>query len=75
VSTVDVKHYVAADLPEIRQHILDIHVAVRHRDFGFRRPFYDVERFDERLTAYSSRPGWPAALARDHVRSCSTCSA
>ncbi|UFQ99880.1 GNAT family N-acetyltransferase [Streptomyces sp. Go40/10] len=62
MSTVDVRHYVAADLPEIRQHILDIHVEVRHRDFGLTGPFYDVERFDERLTAYSSRPGWTAVL-------------
>jgi GNAT superfamily N-acetyltransferase len=60
--SVDVKHYIAADLPEIRQHILDIHVEVRHRDFGLTGPFYDVERFDERLTAYSSRPGWTAVL-------------
>ncbi|MFH8738068.1 N-acetyltransferase [Streptomyces sp. NPDC017964] len=63
--TVDVKHYVAEDLPEIRQHILDIHVEVRQRDFGLTGPFYDVERFDARLTAYSSRPGWTAVLGFD----------
>lgn len=63
--TVDVKHYIAEDLPEIRQHILDIHVEVRQRDFGLIGPFYDVERFDERLTAYSSRPGWTAVLGFD----------
>ncbi|MFI0220472.1 N-acetyltransferase [Streptomyces lydicus] len=60
--TVDVKHYVAADLPEIRQQILDIHVEVRHRDFGLTGPFYAPERFNERLSAYSSRPGWTAVL-------------
>ncbi|MFE6894821.1 GNAT family N-acetyltransferase [Streptomyces sp. NPDC057694] len=60
--TVDVKHFVAADLPEFRQHILDIHVEVRQRDFGLTGTFYDVERFDERLSAYSSRPGWTAVM-------------
>ncbi|CAL9655080.1 MULTISPECIES: GNAT family N-acetyltransferase [Streptomyces] len=62
MSTVDVKHFAAADLPEIRQQILDIHVEVRHRDFGLTGPFYDVERFDERLSSYASRPGWTAVL-------------
>ncbi|MFJ6744182.1 GNAT family N-acetyltransferase [Streptomyces sp. NPDC091279] len=62
MSTVDVRRYVAADLPEIRQRILDIHVEVRRRDFGLTGPFYDVERFDERLSTYSSRPGWSAVL-------------
>ncbi|MGW4101809.1 GNAT family N-acetyltransferase [Streptomyces sp. NPDC004976] len=62
MSTVDVKHFVAAGLPEIRDQILDIHVEVRHRDFGLTGPFYDVERFDERLSAYASRPGWTAVL-------------
>lgn len=60
--TVDVVHYTAEDLPDIRQHILDTHVEVRRRDFGLTGPFYDVDRFDERLSAYASRPGWTAVL-------------
>ncbi|SOE13657.1 Acetyltransferase (GNAT) family protein [Streptomyces sp. 2323.1] len=71
--TVDVKHYVAADLPEIRQQILDIHVEVRHRDFGLMGPFYEVGRFDERLSAYSSRPGWTAVVGFEEGRPVGFC--
>lgn len=60
--TVEVRHYTADHLPEIRQTINDIHAEVRHRDFGLTGPFYTVERFNERLTSYASRPGWTAAL-------------
>jgi GNAT superfamily N-acetyltransferase len=60
--TVDVMHYTAEDLPKIRQQILDTHVEVRQRDFGLTGPFYDVGRFDERLSAYASRPGWTSVL-------------
>ncbi|MDQ0904475.1 ribosomal protein S18 acetylase RimI-like enzyme [Streptomyces canus] len=71
--TVDVKHYVAEDLPEIRQQILDTHVEVRHRDFGLTGPFYDVERFDERLSAYASRPGWTAVLGYENGETVGFC--
>ncbi|GAA3160420.1 MULTISPECIES: GNAT family N-acetyltransferase [Streptomyces] len=60
--TVNVKHFVSEDLSEIRQQILDIHAEVRRRDFGLTGPFYDVDRFDERLSRYASRPGWTAVL-------------
>ncbi|MFI0975962.1 GNAT family N-acetyltransferase [Streptomyces sp. NPDC021093] len=60
--SVEIKHYAAEQLPQIRQHLLDIHVEVRHHDFGLTGPFYDVERFDERLASYASRPGWAAAV-------------
>lgn len=60
--TVDVRHYGAADLDEIRETILDLHVEVRHRDFGLTGPFYDRDRFNERLSAYAARPGWSAVL-------------
>ncbi|AXG80290.1 GNAT family N-acetyltransferase [Streptomyces paludis] len=63
--TVNVRHCTAEQLPEIRQTILDIHAEVRHRDFGLTGPFYDIERFDERLTSYASRPGWTAALGQE----------
>ncbi|MFD0428085.1 hypothetical protein ACFQ60_07590 [Streptomyces zhihengii] len=63
--TVDVRHYTAEDLDQIRETILDIHVEVRHRDFGLTGPFYDRDRFDERLAAYASRPGWTAVLGYD----------
>ncbi|MFI6699798.1 GNAT family N-acetyltransferase [Streptomyces sp. NPDC050509] len=63
--TVVVELYTAGQLPRIRQTILDLHSEVRHRDFGLTGPFHDVERFDERLTAYAARPGWTAALGRD----------
>ncbi|MCX2968225.1 MULTISPECIES: GNAT family N-acetyltransferase [Streptomyces] len=59
--TVQIRHYSADQLPDIRQTILDVHAEVRHRDFGLTSDFYSVERFDERLTAYASRPGWTAA--------------
>ena len=60
--TVEIRHYTAEGLPGIRQSLLDVHAEVRHRDFGLTGPFYDVERFDERLTTYASRPGWAAAV-------------
>ncbi|MFJ4412990.1 N-acetyltransferase [Streptomyces sp. NPDC088925] len=60
--TVEIWHYTAAKLPEIRDHILDIHVEVRTRDFGLAAPFYSRERFDERLERYASRSGWTAAI-------------
>lgn len=51
-----------SDVAEVRQLILDIHVEVRG-EFGLMdRPFYHRDRFDERLTAYSSRPGWEALI-------------
>ncbi|WP_329223471.1 N-acetyltransferase [Streptomyces sp. NBC_01485] len=50
------------DVALVRQLILDIHVEVRG-EFGLMdRPFYRRDRFDERLTAYSSRPGWEAVV-------------
>lgn len=60
--TVEVKHYAAENLSEIRQAILDIHKEVRHHDFGLRGPFYEVERFNDRLNMYASRPGWSAVV-------------
>ncbi|MFD8937655.1 GNAT family N-acetyltransferase [Streptomyces sp. NPDC059578] len=59
---IEFKHHTADTLADVRQTVLDIHAEVRHRDFGLTAPFYDVERFDERLTAYASRPGWSAVL-------------
>jgi hypothetical protein len=51
-----------SDVQQVRQLILDIHVEVRG-EFGLMdRPFYHRDRFDERLTAYSSRPGWEAVV-------------
>lgn len=53
------------DVEEIRQLILDIHVEVRG-EFGLMsRPFYQVERFDERLTMYAARPGWNTVIGYD----------
>ncbi|MEU3984616.1 N-acetyltransferase [Streptomyces sp. NPDC026672] len=50
------------DVAEVRRLIVDIHVEVRG-EFGLmERPFYHRDRFDERLTAYSSRPGWEAVV-------------
>ncbi|AWW43180.1 acetyltransferase [Streptomyces sp. AS58] len=52
-----------SNVSEVRELILDIHVEVRG-EFGLMdRPFYRRDRFDERLTAYSSRPGWEAVVA------------
>jgi hypothetical protein len=51
-----------SEVDRVRQLILDIHVEVRG-EFGLmERPFYRPDRFDERLTAYSSRPGWEAVV-------------
>ncbi|MFH8729706.1 GNAT family N-acetyltransferase [Streptomyces termitum] len=63
--TTEIRHYTAERLPEIRQHLLDIHAEVRHRDFGLTGPFYDVERFDERLSTYAARSGWSAVFATE----------
>jgi GNAT superfamily N-acetyltransferase len=60
--TVDIRQATAQHLPTVRQAILDIHAEVRHRDFGLTGDFYSVERFDERLSMYASRPGWSAVL-------------
>jgi GNAT superfamily N-acetyltransferase len=60
--TVETRHYTSEELPEIRQVILDIHAEVRHRDFGLTGPFYAIERFNERLDTYASRPGWTAVI-------------
>ena len=54
-----------SDVSEVRQLILDIHVEVRG-EFGLMdRPFYHRDRFDERLMAYASRPGWEAVIGYD----------
>ncbi|MEV0776305.1 N-acetyltransferase [Streptomyces sp. NPDC050428] len=51
------------DVEAVRELILRIHVEVRG-EFGLMdRPFYLRDRFNERLTAYSSRPGWEAVIA------------
>ncbi|MGW6456294.1 N-acetyltransferase family protein [Streptomyces sp. NPDC055078] len=60
--TVEIRQATAEHLPAIRQSILDIHAEVRLGDFGLTGPFYDVERYDERLSAYASRPGWTAVI-------------
>jgi hypothetical protein len=60
--TVEIRHYTAELLPDIRQILLNIHVEVRHRDFGLTTSFYDADRFDERLSAYAARPGWSAVV-------------
>ncbi|MGP3922782.1 N-acetyltransferase [Streptomyces sp. 8N616] len=50
------------NVDDVRQLLLDIHAAVRG-DFGLlERPFYSVERFNERLTSHSSAPGWEAVI-------------
>ncbi|HZG06070.1 MAG TPA: N-acetyltransferase [Streptomyces sp.] len=51
-----------ADVAEVRQLLLDVHVEVRG-EFGLlEQPFNSVERFDERLGRYASRPGWEAVI-------------
>lgn len=50
------------ELAEVRQLLLDVHVEVRG-EFGLMdSPFNSVERFDERLRGYASRPGWEAVV-------------
>lgn len=50
------------DVEEVRRLLLDIHAEVRG-DFGLMSaPFYHVDRFNERLTGYASRPGWEAVI-------------
>ncbi|MFJ7209682.1 GNAT family N-acetyltransferase [Streptomyces sp. NPDC098789] len=63
--TVEIKQVAADQLSLIRQDILEIHVEVRHRDFGLDNEFNSRARFDERLTTYSSRPGWSGVLGYD----------
>ncbi|MEU8943467.1 GNAT family N-acetyltransferase [Streptomyces goshikiensis] len=63
--TVEIKQVTAEQLPLIREDVLDIHVEVRHHDFGLNTEFNSRDRFNERLTTYSSRPGWSAVMAYD----------
>ncbi|MDT0542506.1 MULTISPECIES: GNAT family N-acetyltransferase [Streptomyces] len=51
------------DVRDVRQLLLDIHVEVRGGFGMMDRPFYAVERFDERLSSYASRPGWESVIA------------
>lgn len=61
--TGTVTHRRTSDVEAVRELILEIHVEVRG-EFGLMdRPFYQRDRFNERLTAYSSRPGWEAVVA------------
>ncbi|UUU37576.1 GNAT family N-acetyltransferase [Streptomyces sp. NBC_00162] len=63
--TVVFSQATAEHLPAIREEILSIHQEVRHRDFSLTTDFQSVERFDERLSAYSSRPGWTAVIGHE----------
>lgn len=63
--TVEITHYTADHLSQIRQILLDVHAEVRHRDFGLTAPFYDVDRFNERLSSYASRPSWAAVVGHE----------
>ncbi|MEU1667947.1 N-acetyltransferase [Streptomyces sparsogenes] len=59
-ASIDFRRVTAVE--DVRQLLLDIHVEVRG-DFGLMgQPFQSVERFNERLSSYSSRPGWEAVL-------------
>ncbi|AZK96204.1 MULTISPECIES: GNAT family N-acetyltransferase [Streptomyces] len=63
--TIEIRRIDAEGLPTVRQTVLDIHAEVRHQDFGLTGDFHTVARFDERLSAYASRPGWAAVLGYD----------
>lgn len=51
------------EVEEVRQLILDIHVEVRGEFGMMNRPFYAVDRFNDRLSGYASRSGWEAVVA------------
>lgn len=54
------------DVERVRQLLLDVHAEVRG-DFGLLdKPFNSVERFNERLTIYASRPGWETVIGYDN---------
>lgn len=65
VVTVVFSQATAEQLPAIREEILRIHQEVRHRDFQILTEFQSVERFDERLSNYASRPGWTAVIGHE----------
>lgn len=71
--TLEIKQVTAELLPLIREDVLDIHVEVRHRDFGLNTEFNSRDRFNERLTTYSSRPGWSAVMGYDNGESMGFC--
>lgn len=71
--TVEVRHYSADQLSDIRKFILDIHTEVRHRDFGLSGPFYDVEQFNNRLNMYATRPGWTAVIGFEEDEAAGFC--
>ncbi|GLF99126.1 GNAT family N-acetyltransferase [Streptomyces yaizuensis] len=70
---LELRHVTPDGLPDVRAAILEIHAEVRHRDFGMTREFHSVERFDERLSAYASRPGWAAVLGYEEGRPVGFC--
>ncbi|MFJ4683874.1 N-acetyltransferase [Streptomyces sp. NPDC088789] len=54
-----------SDVEKYRQLFLNVHAEVRG-DFGLmNQSFNAVDRFDERLSRYASRPGWEAVIAFD----------
>jgi hypothetical protein len=60
--TEDITFAHFTDVERVRQLILEIHAEVRGEFGMMSNPFYAVERFDERLSGYASRPGWEAVI-------------
>lgn len=57
------RHLGPADLPSIRQTLLDIYVEVYAE--ALNEPFTSLAEFDRRLSGYAGAPGWECVLAFD----------
>jgi GNAT superfamily N-acetyltransferase len=62
-ATTDITYRHFTEVTGVRQLLLDVHVEVRGGFGMLERPFYSVERFDERLGRYAARSGWNVVIA------------
>ncbi|MQY13781.1 hypothetical protein SRB5_39350 [Streptomyces sp. RB5] len=60
-ATPELVRYGQDRFPEIRPTLVTVYAEVYAEEL--RTPFHSVERFEERLEGYASRPGWEAVLA------------
>ncbi|MFB7274089.1 GNAT family N-acetyltransferase [Streptomyces sp. NPDC056244] len=62
VDLLTISYYTRARLPQIRGTILDVYADVYADDIRSDL-FFSMERFEERLEAHTSAPGWGCAVA------------
>ncbi|MGW6605779.1 N-acetyltransferase family protein [Streptomyces sp. NPDC055036] len=62
VDLLTISYYTLDRLPQIRSTILGVYADV-YADEIYSDPFFSMERFEERLKAQTSAPGWACAIA------------